>query len=155
LCRLWLQPKRNSSKNCACRFFGGSSASAYSRFVEAFREGLHNLGYAEGQNISIEYRYGQGKRERLPELSSDRVRLNHAGSESVEAGGLMSYGTNNADNYKRAAVYVDKILKGTKTGDWLIERPMKFEFVVNLKAATEIGLTIPPNVLARADRVIR
>ena len=76
-------------------------------------------------------------------------------TEAVEAGGLMAYGPNRVDQYQRAAAYVDKILKGTKPADLPVEQPKKFEFIINLKAAKQIGLTIPPNVLARADRVIR
>ncbi len=76
-------------------------------------------------------------------------------SEFVEAGGLMSYAPSQTDLWRRAADFVDKILKGTKPADIPVEQPTKFEFVVNLNAAKQIGLTVPPNVLVRAERVIR
>jgi len=86
-------------------------------------------------------------KRRLPAIYDDRA--------YIEANGLMSYGTNLADLHRHAAVFVDKILKGRKPADLPVEQPKKFELIINLKAAKQIGLTIPPNVLARADRVIR
>jgi putative tryptophan/tyrosine transport system substrate-binding protein len=286
----------------------GSSSSEAPR-LKAFREGLRQLGYVEGQNIIIEYRYGDGRPARLPELAADLVRLNvdvivaggtpiraardatstlpivmavstdpvesgfveslarpgsnitglssmaielsgkrlelfkeafpkvnrlaalshvtddrgfretqtaaqalgfkiqwlelrspedfdsafavvtrerldglftlpaafltanrkrivefaaknklpgmYHNEDFIEDGGLMSYAPNLLDLYRRAATYVDKILKGTKPADLPVEQPTKFDFVINLKTAKQIGVTIPPNVLARADKVIK
>jgi putative ABC transport system substrate-binding protein len=124
------------------------------------------------QDIEVAFRAaGKGRDEAVlaltgPLLLSNRTQLVdlatknrlpavYAQSEYAEAGGLMVYGTNIPDLFRRAATYVDKILKGAKPADLPVEQPTKFELIINLKAAKQIGLTIPPNVLARADRVIR
>jgi len=86
-------------------------------------------------------------KSRLPAIYATR--------EFVDAGGLMSYAANLVDMYWRAATYVDKILKGRKPADLPVEQPTKFEFIINLKAAKQIGLTIPPNMLAWANQVIK
>ena len=90
---------------------------------------------------------GFGLKSRLPSMYGNR--------EAVDAGGLMSYGADQADSYRRVAYYVDRILKGAKPADLPVEQPTKFEFVINLKTAKQIGLTIPPEVLARASRLIK
>jgi putative ABC transport system substrate-binding protein len=96
------------------------------------------------------------ERARLVDLAvKNRLPVMYPQSEFAEAGGLMSYGPSVPDLFRRAATYVDKILKGTKPADLPVEQPTKFELVINLKTAKQIGLTIPPNVLARADRVIQ
>ena len=88
-------------------------------------------------------------------VAKNRLPAMYSTKDFVEAGGLMSYGQDIIDNWRRAATFVDKILKGAKPSDLPVEQAMKFEFIVNLIAAKQIGLTIPPQVLARADRVIR
>jgi len=96
------------------------------------------------------------QRTQLVELAAkSRLPAIYPFPEYVEAGGLMSYGVSFTELARRAATYVDKILKGAKPADLPVEQPKKFEFVINLKAAKQIGLTIPPNVLARADKVIK
>jgi putative tryptophan/tyrosine transport system substrate-binding protein len=96
------------------------------------------------------------ERKRIVDLSGKyRLPAIYPQKEYVDVGGLMSYGTDFSDLFRRAAVHVDKILKGAKPADLPVEQPKKFEFIVNLRAAKQIGLTIPPNVLARADRVIK
>ena len=96
------------------------------------------------------------QRTEIAELAvKSRLPTTYPRREFVEDGGLMSYGVSISDLDRRAATYVDKILKGAKPADLPVEQPTKFEFIINLKAAKQIGLTIPPNVLARADRVIR
>ena len=94
--------------------------------------------------------------ERIVELAAkSRLPTMSAESRWVEAGGLMSYGSSYPDLYRRAAIYVDKILKGRKPADLPVEQPMRFELVINLKTAQQIGLTIPPWMLMRADKVIK
>jgi putative ABC transport system substrate-binding protein len=95
-------------------------------------------------------------RTRIVEFAvKSRLPAIYSGPTYVDAGGLMSYGVNQIDLDRRAATYVDKILKGAKPADLPVEQPKKFEFIINLKTAKQIGLTIPPNVLARADKVIK
>ena len=96
------------------------------------------------------------QRKQIVELAvKSRLPAIYPQTEYTEAGGLMYYGASTNDLFRRAATYVDKILKGAKPADLPVEQPKKFEFIINLKAAKQIGLTIPPNVLARADKVIR
>jgi putative tryptophan/tyrosine transport system substrate-binding protein len=109
-------------------------------------DGLYLLGGGL-MNANEKRIVGFALKSRLPSMYFSR--------EFVDAGGLMSYGADRADSYRRIAYFVDRILKGAKPADLPVEQPTKFEFVINLKTAKQIGVTIPPNVLARADRVIK
>jgi len=109
-----------------------------------------------GALIVLADRMFNSQRPRIVGLAAkSRLPAMYALREYMDDGGLMFYGAALPDMYRRAAYYIDKILKGTKPADLPVEQPVKFELVINLKAAKQIGLTIPPNVLARADRVIR
>ena len=118
-------------------------------FAEAVREKVHAAIFAQNQNY-IPYR-----QQVVSLAAKHRLPVMYGWPDFTEAGGLTFYGVNLTDLYRRAAVYVDKILKGTKPADLPVEQPMKFEFVVNLKAAKQIGLTIPQSVLYQADKVIK
>ena len=98
-------------------------------------------------NLNQKRVVGFALKSRLPSVYSNR--------EALDAGGLMGYGADLADGYRRVAYYVDRILKGAKPADLPVEQPTKFELVINLKTAKQIGLTIPPELLARANRLIK
>ena len=140
--------------------------------AEAFKMTLHSLDVVDPKDIEPAFRAaskeGAGAVLVLgsPVLNAQRKQVGEFAvkyrlpaiyytAEFVETGGLMSYGVSRNDLVRRAATYVDKILKGAKPTDLPVEQPKKFEFVINLKAAKQIGLTIPPNVLARVDKVIK
>jgi putative tryptophan/tyrosine transport system substrate-binding protein len=139
--------------------------------AKAFRVQLQYLDARDPKDIEIAFREARERadavlvlggpvvlpqRTKVAELAvKNRLPVIYNRPEFVEAGGLVSYSASYTDMSRRAATYVDKILKGAKPADLPVEQPTKFEFVINLKAAKQIGLTIPPNVLARADKVIK
>jgi putative ABC transport system substrate-binding protein len=120
-----------------------------SAFARAKRDGAEALITNPSSLINTQ------QRQVLDFAAKNRLPATYPASEFVEAGGLMSYAPNYTDLWRRAADFVDKILKGTKPADLPVEQPKKFEFIVNLKTAEQIGLTIPPKVLAQADKVIK
>ena len=119
-------------------------------FAEAGKQrpdGLYVLPGGTLMNANQKRIIGLALKSRLPSIYGSRA--------DVDAGGLMSYGADIADSYRRVAIYVDKILKGAKPADLPVEQPTKFELVMNLKTAKQIGLTIPSHVLLRADKIIK
>jgi putative tryptophan/tyrosine transport system substrate-binding protein len=119
---------------------------AFARFNKERPDALYVL---SGTQMSPNYERiaGFALKNRLPSIYNNR--------EALDAGGLIYYGGDLADSYRRVAYYVDRILKGAKPADLPVEQPTKLELVINLKTAKQIGVTIPPSVLARADRVIK
>jgi putative tryptophan/tyrosine transport system substrate-binding protein len=141
----------------AARQFGlqlhSMEVSSADKYESAFKEAVKAR---SGAVLVTQSTLGAANSPRMVELAiKNRLPAISTRKDYVTLGGLMSYGADDTESYQRAAVMVDKILKGTKPGDIPVERPIKFEFVINLKTAKQIGLTIPPNVLARADKVIR
>jgi putative ABC transport system substrate-binding protein len=127
--------------------------SSADKFESAFKEATKAR---SGALASTSNALANSNQKRIADLATkNRLPAIYLREDWVASGGLMSYGPDRADVYKRVAVFVDKILKGTKPADLPVEQPTKFEFIINLKAAKQIGLTIPPNVLARATKVIK
>jgi len=128
--------------------------SSAERFEAAFKEATK----ANSEAIILmesQFFYSSNQKQLADLAAKNRLPAIYSRGDFVENGGLMSYGANQSEPYRRVASMVDKILKGTKPADIPVEQPTKFELIVNLKAAKQIGLTIPSNVLARADRVIK
>lgn len=127
--------------------------STADRFDSAFKEAIKagSAAMAVTQNPLI----SSNQKQIVALATKNRLPAIYPRGDYVASGGLMSYGADPAEHYRRAAVILDKVLKGSKPADLPVEQPTKFEFVINLKSAKQIGLTVPPNVLARADRVIK
>ena len=127
--------------------------SSADKYQNAFKEAIRAR---SGALAVLSTPLASSNQKQIAELAArNRLPAIYVQGNFVTDGGLMSYGSDRAERYRRVAVFVDKILKGTKPADLPVEQPTKFEFIINLKAAKQIGLTIPPNVLARADKVIK
>jgi len=142
----------------AARALGLSVRSWEIRDVDGFKQTFAALNKERPDGLYV-LLAGQLMRANIKRITDfaliSRLPATYTQKEAVDAGGLMYYGADVVERYRRVAYYVDRILKGTKPADLPIEQPTKFELVINLKTAKQIGLTIPPNVLARADKVIR
>jgi putative tryptophan/tyrosine transport system substrate-binding protein len=127
--------------------------SSADKYQNAFKEAIKAR---SGALVVLSTPLAASNQKQIAELAArNRLPAIYVQGSFVTGGGLMSYGPDRIERYRRVAVFVDKILKGTKPADLPVEQPTKFEFIINLQAAKRIGLTIPPNVLARADKVIR
>ena len=143
-------PSRGACAEVDYSALGGTSCGRFREGIRCAKQAAPGWTLRAGgplMNTNQKRIAGLALKSRLPSMYSNR--------EAVDAGGLMSYGADQADSYRRVAYYVDRILKGAKPADLPVEQPMKFEFVINLKTAKQIGVTIPPEVLARASRIIK
>ena len=148
----WWQENQVAARELRLQLHSTKVSSA-DKFEEAFREMAK--AHVAGLSVSPGSVNTASPKPIIDLATKYRLPAVYDRTEFVTAGGLMSYGPDRDVSYRRAAVFVDRVLKGAKPADIPVEQPKKFELVINLKAAKQIGLTIPPNVLARADRVIR
>jgi hypothetical protein len=130
------------------------------QLIQEFQRALVNSNsnsfhIVDGNNTSGRFQYRGYANDGRGSSCSEPITFDKSTGEFVDAGGLMYHEADLSDNYRRVAIYVDTVLRGAKPADLPVEQPTKFELVISLKTAKQIGLTIPPNVVARADRVIR
>ena len=138
---------QQSPKRPIIGILGPGNPASHGQFVSTFVQRLRQLGWLDGNNATIAYRWTENRNEHAAEIAAEF-------REYVHSGGLMSYGPNFPDLFRRAADFVDKILRGTKPGEIPVEQPTKFDLVINLTTAKALGLDVPTTLLARADAVI-
>jgi putative ABC transport system substrate-binding protein len=141
----------------AARALGVRLQFVGARSTDEIVKGFSDMSSARADALTVlpSNRFEREHRSLVDLAAKNRLPAVYPSREFVDAGGLMSYGANSADLHRRAATYVDKILKGARPGDLPVEQPTKFELVINLKTAMALGLTIPQSMLAHADEVIR
>ena len=144
-------PSRGACAGVDCSALGGTRCGRFREGIRCAKQGAPGWTLrARGGPLM------RANQKRIADFAlKSRLPSMYGSREAVDAGGLMSYGADLADSYRRVAYYVDRILKGAKPADLPVEQPTKFELVINLKTAKQIGLTIPPEVLARANRLIK